>query len=374
MSTHLTRRNWLTTAAGFLAASACAPKKGTGYPGYALVATAGLKSVSAVDLTAFQLAATIPVPGTPRTILSVPHGGAFVLLPDAGSIGYIGPDLKLQRSKRVATRLSNLHGAPDGKHLIAVDPDSRQLLILDAQTLAISSRQRLADSPLSVAVSETGELVACAAKDDSLTLIHLGTGAVARSRLQAPVATIRFRSDGKLLLATNPDEKIVTALSVPGLAVLAELPLGMEPRNLCFTPDGGQLFVSGPGMDAVAVVFPYNTLEVEQTVLVGRDPGAMACSDEFLFVGSASGTDVSIMRVDIRKPVGAVDIRSVPTFLTLTPDGQYALVLSRDGGQLAVIRVGAIKATRSKTGVALFTMLPVGDQPVHCGFVTRQPG
>ena len=52
----------------------------------------------------------------------------------------------------------------------------------------------------------------------------------------------------------------------------------MQPENLCFNSDQGQLFVTGEGMDGVAIVFPYNTLEVEQTVLAGRDPGVMACS------------------------------------------------------------------------------------------------
>jgi DNA-binding beta-propeller fold protein YncE len=181
------------------------------------------------------------------------------------------------------------------------------------------------------------------------------------------------------LLASGAGVPVLTALTVPNLEVMVELPLGMQPQNLCFTPDGGQLFISGRGMDAVAIVFPYNTIEVDETILAGRDPGVMACTPKprsYLFVGSSSGSDVCILEVATRNMVGVVDVEAVPAYIAVTPDNQYALILDEAAGSMAVIRIPSIRRTflnmAHRSGASLFTMLPVGGKPVHAAIVPRR--
>ncbi len=202
------------------------------------------------------------------------------------------------------------------------------------------------------------------------------------------VGTIRFRADGQMLLVANLQDRSLTALNVPSLEVIADLPLAMRPQNLCFNADKGQLFVSGEGMDGVAIVFPYDTVEVEQTVLAGRDPGVMTCSADpsYLFVGSHSGSDVCILNVDTRKVIGLVDTGAQPTYITTTPDSQYALILDQKAGDMAVIHIPAIEdklrsveaissyrvhSSLFKQGASLFTMLPVGEKPVHAAVIPQ---
>ena len=50
------------------------------------------------------------------------------------------------------------------------------------------------------------------------------------------------------------------------------LPLAVRPEHICFNADGGQVFVTGGGMDAVVVVYPYYTPQIGQTVLAGHSP------------------------------------------------------------------------------------------------------
>ena len=201
-----------------------------------------------------------------------------------------------------------------------------------------------------------------------------------RRRMPGPLGEVRFRADGKLLLAANCREQMLTGLDVPGLETVVDLPLAMQPQNLCFNSDGGQLFVTGTGMDGVAIAFPYVPLEVEQTVLAGRDPGAMACSENpaYFFVASASGSDVCILDIDTRKMIGLVEVGQQPSFIAVTPDSQYALVLNERSGDMAVIRIAPIQANtadaakmRGKAGASLFTMLPVGSRPVQAVIVPR---
>jgi DNA-binding beta-propeller fold protein YncE len=369
----MTRRDLL--AGGALALSAaCGRKKGTGYSGYALIATAGDSSVSAIDLTAFRLVKTIPLAAPPSAVIAGSEGTAYVLTPSNGTISLIDKTLTRALTRAVAEDLNELRLSPDGKRLIGVAADSRELLQIDPANLNVLRRQKLRDRPTGLDVSKDGYVAVASSEAGTLELFRLGDGKRSHAQLNGPIGSVRFRQDGGLLLVARTQDRSLTVLNVPDLQVIADLPLAMKPQNLCFTPNGGQLFVSGEGMDAVAIVFPYRTLEVEQTVLAGRDPGVMACSDSpsYLFVANNSGSDIAILNVANRKMIGAVQVGQTPRFIAITPDEQYALVLDEASGDMAVLHIPAIRIESRKSGAALFTLLPVGDQPVHCAIVPRQ--
>lgn len=372
----MTRRD-LLWGGTLLAASACGRKKGTGYSGYAVIATAGDNSLAVVDLTAFRLVKTIPLQSPPTAVIAAPSGGnSYVLTPATGTIYVIDSHLKAAASRRIAGELSELRLTPDGKRLIAISKESRELIEVDAVSLAVLARRTLPAAPTGLDISQTGDVAVASGESGRIDLFNLASGRSGHTAVDGHIGALRFRADGKLLLIAKIQDRSLTVVNVPELQTLADLQLAMAPENLCFTPEGGQLFVSGAGMDAVAIVFPYNTLEVEQTVLAGRDPGVMACSEtpRYLFVGSHSSSDVSILNVDTRKVIGIVQVQAQPGYIAITPDSQYALVLNESSGDLAVIHISAIRVNPARSGAALFTMLPVGDKPVHAAVVPRQLG
>jgi YVTN family beta-propeller protein len=372
----MTRREWLA-ASGLIVAAGCGRKKGTGFPGYAMIATSGDSSLTAVDLTAFRLKKTIPLAAPPTAVIpSRTPGWSYVLTPSIGTVYLIDENLRPFAKKQITDRLSELRLTPDGKRLVAISTDARQLFELDPADLHVLRRVQLNEKPTDLDISIDGAVAIASAESGTVELIDLVTGSRQRAHIDGTLGALRFRQDGKLLLIANMKDRSLTVLKSPSLEAMADLQLAMAPENLCFKPDGGQLFVSGHGMDAVAIVFPYDTLEVEQTVLAGRDPGAMACSNDpsYLFVGNASGSDVSILNVSTRKAIGVVEVGQRPGYIAITPDDQYALVLNQESGDMSVIRISAIRINRGKTGAALFTMLPVGNSPVHAAVVTRLPG
>jgi DNA-binding beta-propeller fold protein YncE len=157
---------------------------------------------------------------------------------------------------------------------------------------------------------------------------------------------------------------------VPSGGLITHLPLAVRPDHLCTNldpgrraTDGGQLFVTGEGMDAVVVVYPYHTPEVAETVLAGHAPGPMAASLAYLFVASPGSGDVNILEINSRKVVAVASVGADPGFITVTPDDQYALVLNRSSGDVAVLRVGAITKNRNRRA-SLLTVIPVGSRPV----------
>lgn len=372
----MTRRECIA-AGGLMIAASCGRKKGTGFPGYAIIATSGDNSLTAVDLTAFRLAKTIPLAAAPTAVIpSRVPGQSFVLTPSIGTVYIIDENLHAVASRRVADQLSELRLTPDGRRLVAIATSARQLYELDPANLNVLRQHQLNEKPTELDISINGEVAIASAESGTVELINLQSGDRRSAHLDGLLGELRFRGDGKLLLVSKLKDRSLTVLNVPGLEVMSDLQLAMAPQNLCFKPDGGQLFVSGEGMDAVAIVFPYDTIEVEQTILAGKDPGVMACSNNpsYLFVGNASGSDVSILNVDTRKVIGIVGVGERPGYIAITPDDQYALVLNEQSGDMAVIRISAIHINRAKTGAALFTMLPVGNSPVHAAIVTRLPG
>ena len=68
--------------------------------------------------------------------------------------------------------------------------------------------------------------------------------------------------------------------------------------------------------------------------------------------------------------MGAVAVGQEPRHILITPDDRYALVLNWRSGNMAVIRIAAFTDRRHRTDPApLFTMVPVGAQPVAAAVV-----
>ena len=376
-----TRRTWLASASLGLAAS-CGRRRGSGYPGYALIATAGEDSLAVVNLMEFRLEEAIPLGAAPAAVVPGDDGVSYVLTPATGSVHSISAERKVTGVIRLGSGVTQIRRTAGGKELAGISPDAAELILADLSKFRVKRKFQLKAKPrsLDVAVGDNiRELLAVSEGDSGwIELFDLETGKQWSRQIGGRIGDLRFRADGRLLLVGNLANRSLTALSVPSLEVVADLTLAMDPQNLCFDRDQGQLFVTGDGLDGVAIVFPYRVLQVDQTVLAGRDPGVMASSGapSLLFVASASGSDICVLSIDSRKVIGFVDLAEHPTYITITPDDQYALILNRGSGDLAVIRIPTIRTNPaiviSKSGASLFTMLPVGREPVHAAVIAAR--
>jgi DNA-binding beta-propeller fold protein YncE len=182
---------------------------------------------------------------------------------------------------------------------------------------------------------------------------------------------LRFVSDGKTLIAARRADRMLSLYDVaaslkdPRTGLITHLRVGVRPEHLCFNRDGGQLFVTGEGMDAVVIVYPYHTPEVGVTVLAGHAPGAMAASESLLFIASPESGQVTVFHIRSQRVIGVVQVGSEPGFVAVTPGDQYALVLNRASGDMAVLSVRTIEANANRyKSAALLTVIPVGSRPV----------
>jgi YVTN family beta-propeller protein len=358
------RRSFL--AGGLALAAACRPRRGAGFPGYAFVANEEGQAVAVVDLTAFAVARHIPLGANPTEVIAHPsRPSVFALTPRTGAVHEIDAGaLALGRKRVCANAALSMRLAPDARSLWVLAREPRQLIRLGAASLQVEARMPLAGEPKDFDIARDGARAAVSfGREGWLAILNLETGKTEHVlSLGKALGAVRFQSNGRNLLAANLEDRMLTIVHVESGRVVTHLPLAVRPDNLCFNSDAGQLFITGDGMDAVVIVYPYQT-EVAETVLAGHAPGAMAAAPGLLFVANPRSNRVTILDIETHKAIAAAPAGAEPGHITITPDNQYALVLNRRSGDMAVIRIAAIIATRSKSA-PLFTMIPVGSKPV----------
>jgi YVTN family beta-propeller protein len=379
---HISRRILLGGAAAFAGCS----RKARGFPGYAFVANQDGRSVAAVDLSAFALERQIPLDGGPNTVVAHPTRSAvYVLTPENGTIYEIeASSMGIKRRTRPAESAVSMRLAGDGRSLWILAREPRALIRVPLDSLRATGRIPLAHEPGGFELDRRPEGRRAGVSfpnEGMVALCDLSAHSVA-----APLAVgtrplvAGFRKDGEHLLVGSGPDRTMTILDAANGKTVVRLPLPLEPANFCFLPDGGQLFVTGPGMDGVVIVLPFST-EVGETILAGRAPGPMAAWTappySYLFVSNPESGDVTILDIDTRKLVVVVHTGGEPRQILFTPDNQYALVLNNASGDMAVVRMAefttapsATWAQRYKRG-ALFTMIPVGARPVGAAVVGR---
>src|ERR1017187_4139641 len=385
-STILSRRALLAAAAS--AAVGCSRKKATRIPGYCFVANQGSRTVAAVNLETFRVQQQISLDSAPAAVVAHPaKPKVFVLAPDAGTVYEIdAATLAVSRRARPGNLAVDMLISPAGDSLWVLYRDPAMLVELPLDSLKPGRRVRFRSPPDSFDLSATKEdrvLAAVASRTDrTIALASLGNAVVERT-IAAGVepSLITFGQDGKHVITGNGPERSITIFDVATGKTVVRLPLPLAPRHFCATTGGGQLFVTGDGMDAVVVVFPYST-EVYQTILAGRAPGAMAVTDDasglsLLMVANRETSGITVLDIIDYTLVAIVAVGQGPGQILLTPapERQYVLVLNETSGDLAVIRTRALATTpngalRRMKSAPLFTLIPVGERPVSAAVVT----
>jgi len=364
-------------------------ERASGFSGYAFVANQEGGAVAAVDLGVFAVARHIRVDGAPTAVVADQRRmRVYALTPENGSVHEIlAGSLTFSRKLRVATRTLEMRLAPAGDALYVLCREPKQLVRVDLAALRVGWALALPDDPSSFDLSPDGNWAAVSSGAGcSLTFVDLpGKRAFSPLRTTGELGLVRFqpyygdaaraRSDSKQLIAANLSQRMLSIFDVPRRRLVVNLALSVRPEHLCFKSDGGQLFVTGEGMDAVVVVYPYYTPQIAQTVLAGYNPGAMAVSISpgYLFVANPKSADVSILDIETSKVLMITPVGSEPSYIAITPDDRYALVLNQASGDMAVIRIpnvtsAAREQRRWKKG-PLFTLIPVGSKPVSATVV-----
>ena len=368
----ISRRTLLLSPA--LALAACRKPKATRFPGYCFVADQDGRSVAVVDLSSFRVRKQIHLDAAPTVVLRHPQRPVvFVLAPQNGTVYEIdAASLAAGRTARAGSQAVDMQVSPGGDALWVLYREPAALVEVPLNSLRPARRIRLAAPPDGFDLSSENRAAIASRQDRGIVMASLTSAVIERTiAAGAEPSIVRFQSDGKQLLAGSRPDRNVTIFDVATGRTVVRLPLPLEPRHFCFTPDGGQLFISGDGMDAVVIVYPQRE-EVAETILAGHAPGVMAITDtspSYLLVANPESSRITVFDVDMRKLVAVVQVGRRPGSILITPDNQYILVLNEQSGDLAVIRIFSLAARYRYKPAPLFTMIPVGEKPVGAAVV-----
>jgi len=375
----ITRRTALLggLGAGACAMVSCTRRKAKGFSGYAFIANEEGRAVAAVDLEVFAVARHIRVDGAPTAVVAQPRiGRVYALTPANGSVHEIRTDnLTFARKLTAANSAVTMRLSPGGETLYVLCREPKRLVALALPAMRLGWTLRLPAEPADCDISPDGSVMAISyGAGRAITFVDLAhKRGLADIPATGEIGLVRFQSDSKQLMAANLSDRVLSVYHVPSRRLMVHLPLAVRPDHMCFNVDGGQLFVTGDGMDAVVVVYPYYTPQIGETVLAGRSPSAMAASETYLFVANPKTGDVSILDIETRRVVAVTPVGTEPSYITITPDGQYALVLNQASGDMAVIRIPnvtrAVNEQRRWKKGPLFMLIPVGSKPVSAAIV-----
>jgi DNA-binding beta-propeller fold protein YncE len=365
---------------GSAATLGCSHPKATGFRGFCVVANEAGRSIGVVDLTHFRIRKRIPLSAAPTQVLAHPtEHRAFALSRDGGALFEIDAvKLAVVRQAHDGNTAIGMRISPANDAVWVLYSDPAVLVEYPFSTMRAGRRIRLASTPHAFDVNGARALVASTASR-TVTLASLEAGAIERTSTMADEPSlVAFRKDGRHFFAASRPDRALTIFDSRTCQTVVRLPLPVEPRQFSMKPDGGQLFISGAGMDAIVVVYVYQT-EIAETLLAGKAPGVMAAMDSpaYLMVANPETNSVTVLDLDNNgRLVASVQVGQEPRSIVVTParpnQDQYALVLNEKSGDLAVIRLKSLPqdAESRRRPTPLFNLIPVGEKPVSAAVLS----
>jgi DNA-binding beta-propeller fold protein YncE len=339
------------------------------------VSSAAERGVAVADLSNFRRMQTIALNASPCALIRTGSGVGAVCADPAVAVRIDPAQMSVVSRLRLPARPLSAVPSPDGSQIaiLASEPDC--VIILDANLTRILGKiplpgrgeaidvwQDEAHTESRAAVSvPTAQSIVRISLSERRSIGHTETGAFG--------SPLRFRFDGKELLAGDTGRRQVICMDWQTGRLLARLPVGIQPKHFCYAANGGQLFVTGPGGDFVAIVAPYQ-YEVYETIPAGRSPGPMAVSapQNLLLVANPENGDLTLLDIETRQLAASVHVGDTTGEVLVTPDGEYALIVSKDSGAVAVIRLTTVlnrgeNALTARGIKPLFTVFPMTTAP-----------
>jgi DNA-binding beta-propeller fold protein YncE len=339
----------------------CGRKRGSRYQGWLFVASRNERVLAVANLAQFRRLTTIPLPHAPDRLF---YSGSrvYVTCRDGAELIAIDPaGFRITNRIKLPGKPATARILPGGASALIVTEEPAELVTVDLSNNHISAHVPLPAAAAGADLNSKTAAVSLPGRSSIARFSVPDLRLIGETEVGVPCGAVRFRKDGKTILTAAAAAREIPILDAASGVLLTRLSLPISPSRFCFNPDGGQMFVSGAGEDAVVIVNPYQN-DVEETILAGRSPGAMAVSERqnLLFVANPQIGGITIIDIDTRGLCASVHVGASPAEVLITPDSEYALILDRDSGNVSVLRITAVPRSSNprRVVVPLFTDFP----------------
>ena len=154
--------------------------------------------------------------------------------------------------------------------------------------------------------------------------------------------------DGRLVVAVNPDSDSVTVLDARSLQILAEIPVGDDPRTLAIAPDSLSALVANHAGATLSLLDLAQLLEVSRHP-VGPMPYGVVSDGAHAFVSELAQGNVSMLDLATGELLARITVEPFPAGLALSADGISLYVTHLFTGHVSLVdaRTFAVEATVS---------------------------
>jgi len=133
--------------------------------------------------------------------------------------------------------------------------------------------------------------------------------------------------DGRTLLVVNPDSNTLSLVDLAARAVVAEVPVGVDPRCVAVDPDGGLAYVANRGSDDISVIDLDARMERMRLSVGDRPYGILASPDGTRLYVAEQGEDrLRILDASSGVTIAAFETDDRPSGLALSPSGHILYV------------------------------------------------
>jgi YVTN family beta-propeller protein len=187
------------------------------------------------------------------------------------------------------------------------------------------------------------------AEPTALPLYALPNASFETAAMSGSIALSPF--DARIAANVNMLSDTVT-LSLPAQGrIIAETPVGDDPRGVAFTPTGDRVLVANRGSGTLSVLDPF-TAEVTATIALGGvwPYGVVAARDGLAYVSLIGSSEIAVVDVALGRETARIAVPAFPAglaawgdFLYVTHfwDGRVSLVYLPDRRVIETIATGA---------------------------------
>jgi YVTN family beta-propeller protein len=165
--------------------------------------------------------------------------------------------------------------------------------------------------------------------------VSLTTSPVKRSS-----SAIAITTHGATLIVVNPNSNSITLVDTNSRSVIAELPVGIDPRTVTVDETGQCAYVANRGSDSVAVI-DLASRQVITSVAVGDRPYGVLISPtaDRLYVAEQGSERVAILDAITLQRISSIAVPDRPSGLALSNDGRTLLVTHLLTNTISIVMV-----------------------------------
>nr|WP_298412104.1 PQQ-dependent catabolism-associated beta-propeller protein [uncultured Halomonas sp.] len=162
------------------------------------------------------------------------------------------------------------------------------------------------------------------------------------------------------VFVSNEKDNTVSVIDGETLEVVETINVGRRPRAMAFSNDGSELFVA-VGDDEAIDMIDLETLKVVRSLASGEDPEVIRVdpNQPYIYVSNEDDNIVSVLDYQKRRRVTQIPVGVEPEGLGVSPDGKWLIATSETSNMAHIIDLESMEAVYHRL---------VGARPRHVEF------